>query len=216
MPPVTDAAACLAMALAASASPMGEWSAINFVNATGLPGRIEIRVEGEPVSRHGYAHGEFSGGLLFPAGTPIRVEASLPGCGPAPALRVASAAGESRVVVFYAVADPAGGAASPALRSRALEHREPSARRSVTAIYLGARPFVVVRSDGRDVRLPPDSPMEIWRGGDAAFAVALPHRRIAERLEERGHYWLILHDEGDGRSGHMLVPDPAYSVPVFD
>lgn len=216
MPPVTDAAACLAMVLAASAPPMGEWSAINFVNATGLPGRLEIRVDGEPASRDGYAHGEFSGGLLFPAGKPIRVEASAPGCGPAPALRVAPMAGESRIIVFHAVTDPARGEAPPALRARTLEHREPSARRSVTAIYLGAQPFLLLRSDGREIRLPPDSPVEIWRGRDAAFAATLPCGRIVETLEEQGHYWLILHDEGERTSGHMLVPDPVYSVPVFD
>lgn len=214
MPHATDTARVL-VALAIGASPSPEFSAINFVNATGLAGKLEIRADGEPLSREGYAHGDCSGGLLFPPDRAIRVEATAPGCGPCPPVRLAPVPGGSRVIVFYAAPSDPAGAWPLALRARVLDHREPSARRSVTAIYLGEQPFLRARSGGDEVHLPRGAPAEIWRGEGAPFTVALPWGRIDCRLEEPGHYWLILHDRDRSPSGHLLVPDPVYEIPVF-
>lgn len=214
MSPAIDALGALLGALVIAAP--SDTAALNFVNATGLPGKIEIRIDGEPLSRNGYSHGDFSGGLLFPADKPIPVEASAPACEPAPPLRMLPANGATSIIVLYATPAPDGAAFPLALRARILPHREPSARRSVTAIYLGVQPFVIIRSGDQDIEVQGDTPTEVWSGAGATFTAALPHGTIAARLDETGHYWLIVHDQEGKPSGHLLVPDPAYSIPVFD
>ncbi|HPA16692.1 MAG TPA: hypothetical protein PLU30_03015 [Verrucomicrobiae bacterium] len=216
MPPAIDALRALLAALAIAVPAPGSTGALSFVNATGLPEKIDIRVDGEPLSRDGYPHGEFSGGLLFPAGRAIRIEASAPCAEPAPAFRVVPGEGTTQVIVIYAMAQERPTVPTLALRARVLPHKESSARHSITGVYLGAQPFVVIRSNGRDVKLPPDVPAEIWKGDGAAFTVAMPHGAVQVRLDEPGHYWLILHDRGGGPTGHLLIPDPAYSAPIFD
>lgn len=216
MPLAIDATVGLIGALVVATSPAADFSAINFVNGTGLRGKLEVRVDGEPLSTHGYAHGDFSGGLLFPSGGPLRIEASAPGCEPAAPMRVIPGRGTTSIVVFSAAPAPEGAAFPQAVRARMLPHREASASRSVTAVYLGAQPFIVLRVGGLAIRLPADTATEIWRGAGAAVTAALPHGHVQMRLDEPGHYWLILHDQDGGPAGHLLIPDPAYSVPIFD
>lgn len=216
MPPAIDAFRALLAALAIAAPGPGGTGALNFVNATGLPDKIDIRIDGEPLSQDGYRHGEFSGGLLFPADRPIRIAASAPCSAPVSALRVIPGEGTTQIIVFYAVAEEGQTTPALALRAQVLPHKESSARHSVTGVYLGAQPFLVLRLNGRDIKLPADVPTEIWQGGGAAFSVAMPHGTVQVRLDEPGHYWLVLHDRRGGPSGHLLVPDPGYSAPVFD
>lgn len=216
MPRATDIALAFFALLLTAHAAVAEFGALNFVNATGLPENIHVRIDGAPLSRKGYAHGEFSGGLLFPAGRPIRIEANAGACLPLTPLKVTPGIGNPQIVVFHLAAPEADAPATPWLKGRILPHREPSARRSLTGIYLGAHPFVIVRVDGNDTKLCHGAPAAIWNGSGSTLAVAMPDGSAQVSLDEPGHYWSIFCDSHNGMPGHLLVPDPKYEIPVFD
>jgi len=216
MPRATDVAPAFFALFLISHPAFAEFGALNFVNATGLPEKIHVRIDGAPLSTKGYAHGEFSGGLLFPAGRPIRIEANAEACLPLTPLRVTPGPGKPQIIVFHLAAPEADAPATSWLKAQVLPHQEPSARHSLTGLYLGTRPFVIVRVNGRDTKLCHGAPAEIWNGAGSTLAVAVPDGSVQVSLDEPGHYWSILCDSRNGMAAHLLVPDPQYSIPVFD
>lgn len=203
--------------LASSIAMAGpEYGAVSFVNATCLAQRIEVSVDGEPLSAHGYAHGDFSGGLLFSTSRAIEITATAVAVAPMRPLRLTPCAGTSQLVVFYAVKEPPGSNPGFTLKAHVLLHREPTARRSITAVYLGREPLVVVRVNDRDIRLATGDPSEIWGGNGSSCAVAMPWGVARLSLDEPGHYWLVLSDPVGRLTNHVLIPDLRYSVPTFD
>jgi hypothetical protein len=175
---------------------------VRFVNAVGLEGNLDIKMDGSSVRANGFAPGDLTGGVGLTEGThnfrflhPSCTSAEMP-------LKVEPRVTRTIVLVFEEKKDKDGEVKERLIKAREFTARERDRKSSVTLYSFSTQPVLTMRgfinnkTPGLDIVLKTGESQNIALPASGDFLLGMGQTKLlALTLEDPGHYAAVIYDD---------------------
>jgi hypothetical protein len=175
---------------------------VRFVNAVGVEGKLDIRMEGSSVREGGFAPGDMTGGVGLTEGS-HRFAFAHPGCsGAEMQLKVEPRITRTVVLVHEEKKNKDGEVVEKMIKAREFPARERDRKSSVTLYSFSTQPVLTMRGfinnklPGQDIVLKTGESTVIHLPASGDFLLGLGQAKLlALTLEDPGHYAAVVFDD---------------------
>lgn len=175
---------------------------VRFVNAVGIEGKLDIKMEGSSVRAGGFAAGDMTGGVGLTEGS-HRFGFEHPGCtGAEMQLKVEPRITRTIVLVNENKKNKEGEVVEKVLKAREFPARERDRKSSVTLYSFSSQPVLTMRGfinnklPGQDIVLKTGESLVINLPASGDFLLGLGQTKLlALTLEDPGHYAAVIFDD---------------------
>lgn len=175
---------------------------VRFVNAVGLEGNLDIKMDGSSVRARGFAPGDLTGGVGLAEGT-HNFKFLHPLCGGVDMpLKVEPRVTRTIVLVYEEKKDKEGEVKERLIKAREFPARERDRKSSVTLYsfsnqpVLNLRGFINNKTPGQDIVLKTGESQNIALPASGDFLLGMGQTKLlALTLEEPGHYAAVVYDD---------------------